>query len=143
MYTLTNIYRRPLSTNVVELPSAGASLVSDLIRERHQFRNSQIIYDITVSLLKKESTETQVELDRSREFINYLHELLQKWKEGVQLDRNLGAQCIMCLSENSRYLVKPCNHLIFCADCKDEYLNRSKKCPICREDIECVEAIYA
>lgn len=42
--------------------------------------------------------------------------------------------CVICLSNLKTWMIFPCNHLVFCEGCKDNYLNveRNNKCPICK-----------
>lgn len=45
--------------------------------------------------------------------------------------------CVICMTQNRSIVVLPCRHLCLCALCSQDFaLQSSKKCPICRCDVE-------
>ena len=92
---------------------------------------------------KRELVTVNNNLGRDEDYMNHILEVSQQWKRGAQLDTTVGRQCIICLSRNANYIVKPCNHLLFCKECINDYLNTSTMCPLCKQSIQTVEMIYA
>lgn len=40
--------------------------------------------------------------------------------------------CVICLTNNKKWVIIPCGHYILCDDCNDFLIGTEQKCPICR-----------
>ncbi|KAI6204868.1 hypothetical protein M3Y94_00727000 [Aphelenchoides besseyi] len=53
----------------------------------------------------------------------------------------LTIECVVC-SGRADNLILPCRHLCLCSECVDQLQQHSRKCPVCRGDIESILRIY-
>lgn len=52
--------------------------------------------------------------------------------------------CVICLSKEAIYALRPCNHRVFCQSCFQKWLRRMRRrpeltCPMCRREIDDIE----
>lgn len=51
-------------------------------------------------------------------------------------------ECIICMGEEPNSVLIPCGHLGLCITCAREVQRNSKRCPVCRADINQVHQVY-
>jgi hypothetical protein len=61
--------------------------------------------------------------------------------KGCQVD--LESQCIICYNHQRIMLFAPCNHLVMCESCYNQYLKKTT-CPICQQEkVKAVKIYYS
>ncbi|XP_027107644.1 probable E3 ubiquitin-protein ligase LUL4 [Coffea arabica] len=51
-------------------------------------------------------------------------------------DKDLGKECVICMTDPKDTAVLPCRHMCMCSECAKELRLQTNKCPICRQPIE-------
>lgn len=51
-------------------------------------------------------------------------------------------KCIVCWTNPKEVIVFPCSHICLCIDCSAKINSDSKKCPVCRGNIEIIKPAF-
>jgi len=51
-------------------------------------------------------------------------------------------KCAICLHNKRSYIFIPCGHLCLCKECKNEYIKKFDKCPICKKLFDNIYKVY-
>lgn len=58
---------------------------------------------------------------------------------GLDTHKNMNhtpKDCIICFSNESSILLRPCNHCGICRPCIELHLKKNRQCPICKGEID-------
>ena len=82
---------------------------------------------------------------RARAAMNDIRAQLARMRESQGADQSTGGDnsnvCVICLTNNRDICNRPCGHVCSCVSCY-EAMPSPRKCPVCRENIESILAVY-
>ena len=76
-------------------------------------------------------------------FYRVQKKFIQTLEEEVKVDKVFGDEeedhdCVVCLDKDHEVVIVPCGHYCLCGKCAKIIEKTSKKCPMCRGDIQLV-----
>ena len=100
--------------------------------------------------LRQIQIERNRQLEREKEIERRERELREMYRNNefendytnkINLNSSSPLLCVICLTNERKYIITPCNHFCLCDNCS-ERVQYENKCPICRTSNISVQEIY-